>query len=300
MSETNTGSNTDLALRAIEMENNKGLVLPQNSQDEKKGSSKGGKFDEAVKVLKELSNPEKAGVGLVSAEETVTQNQKKSKSAPVTEDGDDTADKDERYNNLKSHADKVYSRAEKLARDIVNKDPEYIHELAKEDVKLANKIIASDLKEYGIKTYEELQKWLARKDMPETEKEILDRLEKAERKLSEREEAEQLSKIETFISQKGDIDEELGKAIIDILSRSEFSLEEAYEFARHKLGRGTTGNNENLQREFDQQNAASRLSTTGTRGSVGGEPKVSAKEIEVLKALGAKKTLAKLGVKDED
>ena len=299
----NTDTNVDLMLKgqavaeaekaAKETFPSDAVGLPKNQPK----TSSGDKWEKAVQAMKAIaSEDQKLAEDKKSEADTSEQGQSEDKKD--SEKAGETNGWEKRYNDLKSHADKTYSKAERLARDLVNRDPEYIHELAKEDKKLADKIVASELGEQGIKTYDELNKALERKNVPPEQAKLMQDVDELKSRLDEKEEKEAEQTVAAFLTEHPDIDEKQAEMIAEMVDEKGLTLDEAYEFSKFKLGRVETESQirEKIIQDLDAQKTAAGLRTSDSMPSKGNSKQLTDRERSFLEGIGATKTLQKYGV----
>lgn len=122
--------------------------------EDQKSSPSESKFEKATELMKE-SFSIKSDKDDLSEKESTHQEGEKEEAKDEPKEG--SKEWQERYKHVQSYADKMSAKAEQLAYTLVSKDPDAIHEIAKADAQLADKIVAKELsKEFGIKTYVEL------------------------------------------------------------------------------------------------------------------------------------------------
>lgn len=287
------------------------------SGNEQKQGQQESKFDKAVEALNKAAKDPSLLTGNtrrdVSAKTDATPEDKEDIN-PVSDkqtgeqERDGTVDEskknvnwEQRYNNLQSYADQSASKAEKLATQLVDKDPEYIHEIAKEDPKLADKLVKTQLGEQGIDSYEKLQEHLKTKDLPKDQQELYKELSSLKEKVAEQEKREAEKYLQEFKSKHPNFEGDLEKETWELFNKTQLSLEEAFDYVSFKKGIYEDKNKiqEEAYKNVYSQNVASSISMGSD--SLVKKKKAPVKTINettarVLKGLGAKKTLKKYNI----
>lgn len=306
---TSTDTNLDLALKGQKMADEAALAkdgllstdVEKKQTQDTNSAQKGEKWNKAVEAMKTLASEKQE----LDEKTSDTSESKKSQDDSIGEkkgdgEGKKSDDGEGRYNNLKSYADKTYAKAEKLARDLINRDPNYIHDLAKEDRKLADKIVASELgKSHGIENYEQLVKRLEQKDLPENERELLNRINELENRLNSKDKEEAEKTIKAFLSAHPDVDDKQSEMIAEMVDKKGLTLEEAYEFSKFKMGHTASESQirEKVIKELDAQKIAAGLTTSSGLPEKSNKKQLTDRELNFLEGIGAKRTLAKYGIK---
>lgn len=275
--------------------------------EDKKSSPGENKFDKATDAMKNLFSDdhknESEEADTPSKGGTQHSDEKKEDLDEKKEDQEDQEDKHDwkqRYAHVQSHADKMYSKAELFAESLVKKDPAAIHDIAKSDKELADKLVAKELGEsHGIKTYDDFLKAVNANEKSDKKEKNDSDLEKRLEALEKEKEYEAAQKAEAFITQfkednpafTGDIE----KKTWELFEKSNLSLEEAFDYIMFKSGNGVKESEieEKVYKKIAKQNVASSVSSSGSKGTSKPSKQINSAEKDLLEALGAKKTLKK-------
>lgn len=215
------------------------------------------------------------------------------------EEGTDNWEK--RYKHVQSYADKMSSKAEQIASTLISKDPNAIHDIAKTDPELADKLVAKELSEqYGINTYEELLaaaklETSTSQDGDPRVKELEERLKtlEAEKEANEQSKAEEF--IGTFKSNNPDFKGDIEKKTWELFDNSNLSLDQAYKFVMFDSGKTVKESEieEKVYQKMANERAASSIASPSAK-TIGKTPKaMSSKDRNFLEGIGATKTLKK-------
>jgi len=264
--------------------------------EDQKSSPSESKFDKATQAIKEMVSGKSDKDDLSEKESTHQEEKKETKEEPK----EGSKEWQERYKHVQSYADKMSTKAEKLAYTLVSKDPEAIHEIAETDPQLADKIVEKELsKEFGIKTYAEFLELLKtqekKDDKPEKTTELEERLKalEAEKEQAELEKAEQF--LADFKSKNPDFTGEVEEKTWKLFDSSNLTLEQAFKYTLFELGITAKESEieERVYKNLASKKAASAVSPSSAKGSNKTSKAVSSKDRDFLEAIGATKTLKK-------
>lgn len=266
--------------------------------EDQKSSPSESKFEKATELMKE-SFSIKSDKDDLSEKESTHQEGEKEEAKDEPKEG--SKEWQERYKHVQSYADKMSAKAEQLAYTLVSKDPDAIHEIAKADAQLADKIVAKELsKEFGIKTYVELVEALKSQEKQDDAKpakttELEERLKtlETEKEQAELEKAEQF--LEDFKSKNPDFSGEIEEKTWKLFDSSSLTLEQAYKYTMFELGKTVKESEieEKVYRDLASKKAASAVSSSSVKGSNKTSKTVTPQSKNFLEAIGATKTLNK-------
>lgn len=250
------------------------------------------KFDQMIEKI-EASKQEAQEVQESESSEEKTQ-----------ESGEAKMDWEKAYKNVQAEKDKFLSTAEKAARLAVEKDPEAIHDLAKVDRTLADRIIKSELGKEGIKSYDELvahiEKQNKTNDLDEPTKNVYEKVVKPleekltvlEQKQLEKEKAEADLFMARFKEEHPDFEGELEKQCWEFFDRTGLPLQEVYDYVKFKQGKSEDLSKveEKVYQKMAQSKVAGSISPSGSKATAPKAGKTyTAKELGFLSAMGVKK-----------
>lgn len=236
-------------------------------------------------------------------------------SKELSEDNSDDSPKNDwekDYKELQAQKDKEVSSVRQQLLDIaienVNARPEYLHELAQKDQKLADQVIKNhpDLKEHGLKSYQDLLELAEKQKLPEETRSVLEKeveplkktVEELQNKLTEKEKAEAEAFVTKFKEENPEFTGELEEKTWEVFNKSEFTLEEAFEFAKFKAGKAEDENQrtEKAFKNLMSKNFAGSIPTGDGKSSRESTTQLSNSEVAFLRGIGAKNSLGKYGI----
>lgn len=222
-----------------------------------------------------------------------------------------TVDWEKRYKDLQGEKDRQVSETsqqlEDIARDRIEKDPQYIHTLAEKNKALADRIVKNDpgCKEAGIKNYDDLRAYIDKQSMPEESRTLLEKeidpLKKEIESMKEKMTADEKREAEVFITQfkeqhpefKGDIE----KKTWNLFNSSQLTLEDCLDYIKHKEGiqEDVNQREEKAYQNLQSKRLAGAIPSSGSQGSSARKAQINKETREFLEGIGAKKTLADYG-----
>lgn len=246
--------------------------------------------------IKESDLPEKGGTSEENEPAKTADLSEKQEDGTQQKKTEQSVNWEERYNNLQSRADKEASKAESIARKLIEKDPEYIHELAKEDKVLADRIVKAELGAKGINSYNELLRNIELASKPESERELYTRLENLEKTL----EKEQESKVQTFLqdfrAKNPNFQGEVEQKTWQLYKDANIPFQEAYEYVVWKSGLSNTEKKieEEVTKRVLKSNVAAAIPSSASKsGHTQPKKDIPSETKNFLEGIGAKKTLQK-------
>lgn len=262
------------------------------------------KFDKATDAMKDLFSDKKSDESDTSDKggtQEDSEKEEENKDDELAEKGDKAKhDWKQRYAHVQSHADKMSSKAELFAESLVKKDPEAIHEIAKNDKDMADRLVAKELGEsHGIKTYEAFVEAVNAAQEGGKDKKDDSALEKRLEALEKERENEAAQKAEAFVAQfkedNPDFTGDIEKQTWELFEKSNLSLEEAFEYIMFKSGKSVKESEieEKVYKKIAKENVASSVSSSGSKGNPKSSKQMTSAQKDLLEALGAKKTLKK-------
>lgn len=263
----------------------------QSTPNSPQGESK---FEKAMETMRE---------GMENSKGTTTNEELPDKKG-------DTPNWEERYKELHSYKDRevtqAYQRAEKIAIDRIKAEPAYIHTLAQEDRDFCDRIIKNDseCQQLGLKNYDDLIAYFQKQQMPDETRAIIEKVEKLESKLSEKEakELEEAKKsaelfLTQFKEQHPDFKGEMEKEVFTLFDNSKLSLQECYDYIKYRKDQAEDINQreEKAWQSLKQKEIAGVIPASGARSGKSSTKNLSKIDLEFLEGIGAKKSLAKHG-----
>lgn len=223
---------------------------------------------------------------------------------------DDTPiDWEKRHKDLQADRDKrvaeALSQAEEIARDRINEDPNYIHTLAEKNKALADRIIKADesCKKAGIKSYDDLKKYIEKQSLPEESKAILEKeidplkqtVEELKNKLTEKEKQEAELFITQFKEHNPEFKGEAEKKTWEFFEKSGLPLEECWDYVKFKEGikEDVNQREEKAWQNLQSKKLAGTIPSTGSKGSVSKKVQKTPEEMSFFEGIGATKALQK-------
>lgn len=254
------------------------------------------KFEEATSAMTEMLYPKNVSEELPDGGTP----DEADKEEDNSKEKQDSTDWEQRYKHVQSYADKKAANEERLASNMLQKDPEYIHTIAELDQDLANRLIAKELgKSHGIKTYAELVEAIEVKAQP-VDKKVLDvdkRVAALEKAIEEKEEAEAMSYVAAFSEEHPEFTGKIEKQTWELFDKGGLTLEEAFDYVMYKNGLSEKESKmeEKAYEKAVMQKAAASIPSASASGSSKGSKgvKLDAATKEFLEGIGATKTLSK-------
>jgi len=267
----------------------------QNTGTAEKSAPSEDKFEKATEAMKGLMNsktdePSKEGTSEEKEEKAVEE-----KSEEKRENWQD------RYKHVQSYADKMATKAEQIAITLVSKDPDAIHDIAKTDIELADKIVAKELsKEFGITTYaglvETLNKQTTKKEEKGDESETEKRLKVLEEAKAKDDEKSAKAYVDQFKKDHSDFKGDIEKKTWELFDSSNLTLDQAYKLTvlESSDGKKESEIEEKIYSKLAAQKVASNISSSSTKSTSSKNTKqITSTERDFLESIGAKKTLSK-------
>lgn len=271
--------------------------------DEAKAASPSeSKFDKAVEAMKTATFDGVSEENDPADKKDGTREKTEVKDEVEVKEGEDKEENwKDRYKHVQSYADKMSTKAEQLAQTLLSKDPEAIHEIAKSDPQLADKLIEKELsKEYGIKTYAELVEAVKNSETKDEGKddkttELEERLNALEAEKKEAEEEQANKFVEDFKSANPDFTGEVEEKTWKLFNDSSLTLEQAYKYVLFESGKTAKESEieEKVYRNIANQKAAGSIGSASAK-SAGKSPKaMTGLERNFLEGIGATRTMQK-------
>lgn len=266
------------------------MLDSQAENADKAISTEPNKFDQMVEQLEADKQPK--------VEESETEEE-----SPQKESGETTMDWEKAYKNAQAEKDKFLATAEKAARLAIQKNPEYIHDLAGLDRTLADRIIKSELGKEGISNYEQLVSFIKKQEQTEkldepskavyekVVKPLEEKLTALEQKHIEKEKAEADLFMARFKEEHPDFEGDFEKECWEFFEKSGLPLQEVYDYLKFKRGSAEDANKaeEKAYKKIAQSKVAGSISPSGSKAAPKATKTYSAKELEFLEAMGVKK-----------
>lgn len=260
----------------------------------------GSKFDKAMSALKGSMTENFKGASSKDEEDL---------SEDKTKDDTQPQDWEKRYKDLQAQKDREVGEATKFAEQVamtkLADNPEYIHELAKVNKTLADRIVKADLGEHGINSYDELMAALQKKGMSEDNQKVFNKAEQLEKKvqeidkkLSEKEKNEAEVWLAQFKEQNPEFKGKVEQETYKLFDSSKLTLEECFGYIKWKHGieEDVNQREERAFQNLKSKNFAGAITTSSSRTSGKSKRSLSSAEVEFLDGIGAKKTMEKHGV----
>jgi hypothetical protein len=214
-------------------------VVPDLSSPQKADAGQS-KFDTAMEAMRKEVSGDNGPTQVDNKVESGTPAPEKvvEKVAEVKQSSESPEVLKERYNNLMSKADKISHQYEVLAMESVKKDANLIHAVAKDNPAVADKIIASELKDaYGISTYQEYVDAMNKGKEAESGKDpvVSKELEEIKKQVESLKQEKVAEHVNSFLGAHKDITKDMGNYMVTLIDKHAFSLEEAYTYAKFKL-----------------------------------------------------------------